>query len=170
MSTTISPDVDVESWFRNYAGRLHFVARKILGNAQDAEDATQDAFLAVFRARGRYDGSDPYPWLYRIATRKALNIAAARSSRRALPVAPVAVAPSAEEEALLHLRTDSLTRLVSEDPALALHLIGDLPFREIGVRLGTPLATAATRVRRGKRRLRSVLEATLTELPRSKPA
>jgi hypothetical protein len=43
-----------------------------------------------------------------------------------------------------------------------------LSVREVGDRLGTPLATAANRIRRGKARLRTL--ATLTGFPMSRPA
>lgn len=71
----------------------------MLGNADDAEDALHDAFVAAFRSHDRYNGGDPYPWLYRIATRKALNILAARKPGVG-DLAVVEVAPSAEEQAL----------------------------------------------------------------------
>ncbi len=45
----------------------------ILGSANDAEDATQEAFVKAFRALGRFDSERPFrPWLLRIvATRRA---------------------------------------------------------------------------------------------------
>ena len=161
---------DVESWYRAYAPQLRSAARRIVGNRADAEDAIQDAFLAAYRAIERYDGSDPYPWLHRIATRKAMTIALGR--RPALPLADdlAPPAPSAEDVALERLRSGEIHNLVEREPAVALHLIGGLRFREISERFRMPLATAATRIRRGKRRLRLRLEATLTDLPESKSA
>jgi RNA polymerase sigma-70 factor (ECF subfamily) len=170
MSTSISAEADIESWFRAYAPRLKRAAYRIVGNADDADDALQDAFLAAFRAHDRYNGGDPYPWLYRIATRKALNIATARHAVVELGDAPAVRAPSAEEEALRHMRSGALSDFMRREPAVELHLLDGLRFREVGARLGTPAATAATRIRRGKMRLRSYLQATLAEMPESKPA
>jgi RNA polymerase sigma-70 factor (ECF subfamily) len=141
----------------------------MLGNTDDAEDALHDAFVAAFRSYERYNGSDPYPWLYRIATRKALNILAARRPGTG-DVAGVQAEPSAEEQALQALSSAELTALLRGEPAVALHVLGGFRFREVGERLGTPLATAATRIRRGKHRLRMQLQATLTDFPRSRPA
>ena len=169
MSTTIvRPDID--SWYRAYALKLRSAAWRIVRNRADAEDALQEAFVAAFRAIDRYDGSDPYPWLHRIATRKALTIA---SSRRpaALPADHAdAAAPSAEDDALARWRTSAIRELIADDPAVELHLIGTLRFREIGARLGIPPATAATRIRRGKQRLRARLRATLIDVRESQPA
>jgi RNA polymerase sigma-70 factor (ECF subfamily) len=170
MSTTSSATRAVESWYGAYAGRLKQAARRIVGNAADADDATQEAFLAAYRSFDRYDGSDPYPWLYRIATRKALNIATARRPFADLAESAGLRAPSAEDEALQHIVGRTLADLLRREPAVKLHLLDGLRFREVGERLGTPVATAATRIRRGKARLRSYLKATLADLPESKPA
>jgi RNA polymerase sigma-70 factor (ECF subfamily) len=170
--STIIWQADLDSWYRAYAVKLRSVAWRIVGNRDDAEDATQEAFIAALRAIDRYDGSDPYPWLYRIATRKALTIASARRPVTGLPEAADdagPAVPSAEDEALARLRSKAIRTLVAGEPAVALH-VGGLRFREIGERFGVPPATAASRIRRGKRRLRSQLRATLATLPESQPA
>jgi len=153
---------DIEAWYLRYAPRLRRVTRRIVGNEHDAEDATQDAFLAAFRAHDRYRAdSDPYPWLFRIATRKALTIAAAhRPALERDPAHLVLAAPSAEDEALARDEARRVERLVATELPVALHLIGGLRFRDVSERLGIPAATAATRIRRGKRRLRTLIEAT----------
>ena len=164
------PVVDMESWYRSYAPQLRSAAWRIVGNKADAEDAIQEAFLAALRALDRYDGSDPYPWLYRIATRKALTIASSRRPVVALLDASRPSMPSAEDEALEHLRSGAIRRLLQDEPVVALHVIEGLRFHEIGARFGMPVATAASRVRRGKHRLRTRLRATLSNLPESQPA
>jgi RNA polymerase sigma factor (sigma-70 family) len=169
MSTSISAGIDIESWYHAYAGRLRGATKRMLGNLDDAEDALHDAFVAAFRSHGRYNGGDPYPWLYRIATRKALNILAARKPG-AGELAGVQAEPSAEDQALQSLASAELASFLRAEPAVALHLLGGLRFREVGERLGTPQATAATRIRRGKHRLRSRLQATFNDFPRSRPA
>jgi RNA polymerase sigma factor (sigma-70 family) len=178
MNTSILARADLETWYARYAAPLRRATRRILGNEHDAEDATQDAFLAAFRAHDRYRAdSDPYPWLMRIATRKALTIAAAHRPQPAGDVAERAgIAPSAEDEALARAESRRVAALVAAEIPVALHLIGGLRFRDVSERLGIPAATAATRIRRGKQRLRAVLSAgsgsaaTTTILPRSKTA
>ena len=178
MNTSIAADSDIELWYARYAPRLRRAARRIVGNEYDAEDATQDAFLAAFRAHDRYRAdSDPYPWLFRIATRKALTIAAAhRPQVEPEPVLAALAAPSAEDEALAIDESRRVVSLVATEVPVALHLIEGLRFRDVSERLGIPPATAATRIRRGKRRLRALLEtsfsaeATTSHVLRSKPA
>jgi RNA polymerase sigma-70 factor (ECF subfamily) len=169
MSTSISAGNDVESWYTAYGGQLRRATRRMLGNLDDAEDAVHDAFASALRSYGRYDGRDPYPWLYRIAIRKALNILALRRPGTGR-VEASGNESSAEHEALTALNGAELAALVRSEPEVALHLLGGLRFREVAERLGMPAATAATRIRRGKRRLRAHLEATLSDLPVSRPA
>jgi RNA polymerase sigma-70 factor (ECF subfamily) len=169
MSTSISAGLDVESWYTVYGARLRRAARRVTGNADDAEDALQDAFVAALRSYGRYNGGDPYPWLHRIAVRKALNIIGRRRPG-AGELPPPPVEPSAEVQALAHLGASELAGLLRGEPAVALHLLGGLRFHEVADRMGTPAATAATRIRRGKQRLRAQLEATFADLPVSRPA
>jgi RNA polymerase sigma-70 factor (ECF subfamily) len=169
MSTSLwEPDLD--SWYRAYATKLRAAAWRIVGNRADAEDAIQEAFMAALRALDRFDGSDPYPWLHRIATRKALTILASRRPQASLLDAAGWTAPSAEDDALERLRSQMIRTLIAAEPAVALHVVGGLHFHEIGQHYGMPLATAASRIRRGKRRLRTRLRATLADLPESQPA
>lgn len=178
MITSISANTDFEVWYTRYAPRLRRAARRIVGNEHDAEDATQDAFLAAFRAHHRYrTDTDPYPWLFRIATRKALTIAAAhRAPVQAQGALGGSTVPSAEDELLARDAARALARLIATELPVALHLVDGLRFRDVSERLGIPPATAATRIRRGKRRIRAVLattfalEATPYENERSRTA
>jgi RNA polymerase sigma-70 factor (ECF subfamily) len=55
-----------------YAGQARRLARSILGNAEDADDAAQDGFLAALKALERYDPSRPFgPWILRIVANAA---------------------------------------------------------------------------------------------------
>jgi RNA polymerase sigma-70 factor (ECF subfamily) len=158
MNTSISAALDIEAWYARYAARLRRATRRIVGNEYDAEDATQDAFLAALRAHARYRAdSDPYPWLFRIATRKALTIAAAHRPHDDGAAARAAFAPSAEDVALARDESRRVAALVATELPVALHLIDGLRFRDVSRQLGIPAATAATRIRRGKQRLRALL-------------
>jgi RNA polymerase sigma-70 factor (ECF subfamily) len=58
-----------------HARTLHRTCRAILGDAQLAEDAVQDAFLQAFRHLDQFDGRAPFEaWLRRIARHAALAI------------------------------------------------------------------------------------------------
>lgn len=61
------------------------VARRILGNAEDARDVAQMAFLRVWEQLARYDETYSFnTWLYRIATNLAIDfLRSSRSRERA---------------------------------------------------------------------------------------
>jgi RNA polymerase sigma-70 factor (ECF subfamily) len=62
-----------ETMVRLYAGRMLAVARRLVGNDEEARDVVQDALLSAFRAIGRFEGqSRVSTWLHRITVNTAL--------------------------------------------------------------------------------------------------
>ena len=60
---------------KEYKEPIYWHIRRITVNAEDAQDATQETFIRVFRSFGQYDRSRSFTaWLYRIATNEALRI------------------------------------------------------------------------------------------------
>ena len=123
----------------------------------DAEDLAQDVFLIMWRRWADYDGERPLrPWLAGIAFRLAYNHRLRRgreSLRGALDLVGDAPNP---EEALAAQRARSLVLAAlaglperHRAPVVLSDLDG-LPMPEVAAILGVPLATAYTRVRRGR--------------------
>ena len=68
-----------------YQGELRLHCYRILGSAQDAEDALQETLLAAWRGLAQFEGrSSVRTWLYRVATNCCLK--ALRSASRRPPV------------------------------------------------------------------------------------
>ncbi len=62
-----------EMTVRQLGGRMLTVARQLLGNDSDAQDAVQDGFLTAFRSLERFEGrSSLATWLHRIVVNAAL--------------------------------------------------------------------------------------------------
>lgn len=62
-----------EAVVRQYGGRMLAVARQLLGNDNDAQEAVQDAFVAAFRALSGFEGrSSLATWLHRIVVNASL--------------------------------------------------------------------------------------------------
>jgi RNA polymerase sigma-70 factor (ECF subfamily) len=58
---------------REHSGRMLAVARRILGNDDDAGDAVQEAFLSAFRSLDRFEGGSKLStWLHRITVNASL--------------------------------------------------------------------------------------------------
>lgn len=86
-----------EALMRRYNGRLFRVARAILKDESEAEDALQEAYLEAYRHIGEFrGGAQLATWLTRIVINQALM--RLRKQKRDMVVVPIAVAGSAQEE------------------------------------------------------------------------
>ena len=75
-----------DALYREHYGRVHGLCRRLLGQAADAEDATQEVFVRAYRSFGRYRPEDPFgPWIGAIAG-KLLHRRAARQATQGGPV------------------------------------------------------------------------------------
>jgi len=59
---------------RKYQDRLYNTVHRLVGNAEDARDLVQDAFIQAYRSLDRFHGDSAfYTWLYRIAVNAAIS-------------------------------------------------------------------------------------------------
>jgi RNA polymerase sigma-70 factor (ECF subfamily) len=66
-------DTAIEAIVRAHSGRLLSVARRFLGNNEDAQDAVQDAFIRAYKAIGTFEArAQLHTWLHRILVNTAL--------------------------------------------------------------------------------------------------
>ena len=72
-----------EELYRSQGPRMKSVAFNILGNTTDAEDAVQEAFLRVYRARGAFRGAARLStWTFRILVNACHDIGRQRRRRK----------------------------------------------------------------------------------------
>jgi RNA polymerase sigma-70 factor (ECF subfamily) len=127
----------------------------VLGDAHDAEDIAQDAYLKAYRSWDRFDGVDVRAWLYTIGLRLAFNHL--RSRRRWLAaIGRLESTPwsdPADPDLWAALRTlEPRTRT-----ALLLNVLDGYTQAEIGTMLGVPEGTVASWLSRGRSALRREL-------------
>ncbi|MDQ3646496.1 MAG: RNA polymerase sigma factor, partial [Actinomycetota bacterium] len=68
--------------YDRYAPRVHGVCRRMLGNPQDAQEASQETFLKVYQALPRFNGRYQLgAWVTRIATNVCLDHIRSRSRK-----------------------------------------------------------------------------------------
>jgi RNA polymerase sigma-70 factor (ECF subfamily) len=140
---------------------------RILGRQHDAEDVTQESFVAAYRAVRQYRGEGSLRgWLLRIATRQAFRRLAQRrptaeldhvDERRLADTAgdPMRIAVAAEASARIQDAVAALPEPYRE--AVALRFFGELSLAEVAESTGRPLNTVKTHLRRGLERLRPLV-------------
>jgi RNA polymerase sigma-70 factor (ECF subfamily) len=70
-----------------YQARLVGVMHHLVGNAEEAEDLSQEVFLRVYRARKKYRARCKFStWLFTIANNLALNALRSRQRKPAVPL------------------------------------------------------------------------------------
>lgn len=171
---------------RMYEPLLLAYLAKMLGDPEAARDAAQETFLAAYQALPRWRPSDDpradprrplSPWLYRIATNKALSLIRASTVRPAV-IATTYTAPSPhgvelamsgfeDRYAARELLQAALCRLSAEDAAcLVMHYVAGERYGEIASRLGLTSEAVRKRVNRGLTALRAAYAALDSEARR----
>jgi RNA polymerase sigma-70 factor (ECF subfamily) len=83
-----------ETLVRRHERRVYRVALAVLGNAEDAEDAMQDAFIKAYRHLDQFRGESRFTtWLTRIAVNEAIQKRQARKQSVPLDEVPHAERP-----------------------------------------------------------------------------
>ena len=162
-----------------YQGTVYGLCYRMLGARQPAEDATQDAFIAAFRAVARFRSGSFRAWLLRIAANACLDELRRRRARpRASLDAPVrgpvwagddrpALDVAAADEPLdQRAERLELARCLQEglatlprDQRLAVVLrdVHGLAYEEVAQATGASLGTIKSRIARGRAALRAFL-------------
>ena len=135
-------------------------AKAILQNDQDAEDAVQEAICTAFARRDSLREMDKFrPWVLRILTNKCYDACRKRQNTVDLEAAgevPAATGLDTAERLSLWQAVMSL----SDDlrATVTLFYYDGMSVREIGGILGISEAAVKTRLRRGRERLRLLLD------------
>jgi RNA polymerase sigma factor (sigma-70 family) len=151
---------------RHYQDLAFRTAWVITGDAPEAEDAAQSAFVKAYFALGRFRPGAPFrPWLLQIVANEARNRRAAASRRPTIALdaiaddatadrepSPEAIAIAGDERARL---LDVLNHLREEDRAIiAYRYLLELSEAEMAAALGCRQGTVKSRLSRAMSRLR----------------
>lgn len=143
---------------------LFTVAARMLGNREDAADATQNAFVRVYQNLGSYDPQYRFfSWIYRILVNECLNALRARHGSEALSDAQVNVGDGPFEALRASERREQVQRALLALPAdlravIVLRHYAGLSYEEIGQAVGgLPAKTVKSRLYAARQRLGRLL-------------
>jgi RNA polymerase sigma-70 factor (ECF subfamily) len=137
------------------------VAMRMLGREEDALDATQDAFLTVYRKAGQFRGESAFTtWLHRITVNACYDILRKKARQPLLRAVgdddrEVEPGPPVEDHAAEVAGGIDVERALQEVPedfraVLILADIHDLAYDEIATILEIPTGTVKSRLHRGR--------------------
>jgi RNA polymerase sigma-70 factor, ECF subfamily len=153
--------------FDHFAPRVKaYLLRRGLDDGA-ADDAAQEAMLAVWRRAPTYDPARAAPstWIFAIARHKCIDMlraAAARPALDAAPMPPLADPGAGPDDAVLEAQAREAVAGAMEglEPELAdilrLSFFEGLPHAAIAARTGLPLGTVKSRIRRALAALKPV--------------
>ena len=159
-----------------YQGQVFSLALRMVRRREDAEDATQETFVRMFRALNRYDTNRPFAaWLMTIASRLCIDQI---RRRRVNPVSLTHQEPGSDETHEMDVEDpgpgpDEITshseeerrsnELIQSLPphyrvVVVLRHIQDLSYEEIAEALNLPLGTVKARIHRAREILKLRLD------------
>ena len=150
---------DPDAWAAfvdTYGPRLHRLARHYAPGETDAEDLTQEVFVALFQSIGRFRGeSSLATWSYRIALNHCLK-SAARTRPIIVPYEEAREMPAPNAYSPFH---QSVRRELSSEIDMALshlspshrgtvilHELHEMTYAECAAGLGVPIGTVKSRL------------------------
>jgi RNA polymerase sigma-70 factor (ECF subfamily) len=153
--------------YDRYGRAAYGLALRVLRDPSLAEDAVQEAFLALWNTAARFvpEKSSASTWILTLVHRRSVDVVRREQRRRAdtLEHAPEpATEGGADEDAWLRLqreRVQEALRLLpdAQREALELAYYGGLSQSELAERLGQPIGTIKSRMFHGLSRLRELL-------------
>ena len=155
----------------HYQSACYGLAWRLLGDADKAADAAQDAFVHAYNAIAGYRGGLFRSWILRITANASYDILR-QSQRRPTTVLPDPDlgqaelpdphAPDPEAEAgrsELYRHLDAALHLLPEDQRMAVVLcdVYGMDYDEVAAATASALGTVKSRIHRGRHRLRELM-------------
>jgi RNA polymerase sigma-70 factor, ECF subfamily len=162
MEVAVLPFPSFTELYRQYRTRALHIARRIVGDADDAEDVVQDVFVRLAQRPSGFDGRASHgTWLHRIMVNGSINWLRARRRRERLQHEPEE-GPSPEAQAVgtqMQRHFEEALQRVNEQQRQVLWLreLRGYSYPEIASMLRVPEGTVKSALHRGRQRAQAAL-------------
>lgn len=174
----MSLPVEFNSLVEEYAERIFNHAYRLIGNREDAEEATMDVFMRIHRGLSDFRGEAQLStWIWRITTNACLTRREKKKAQMILldveklqdRLPDVEKNSNPEELFIEREAREELARSIAELPeqeaaAITLFYLEGMKYGEIATILNLPPGTVATALHRGRERLRKKMCGERTKL------
>ena len=150
-----------------YETSVYRLALRMCGNAHDAEEAAQEAFVSAWKGLPSFRGESKFSsWLYQLTTNACLDLLRREKRHRAAVPLDEQTELSSEdtpqraaENAELRDTLQAALQELSDDhrQIFLLRQMRQLSYDEIGALLGLEAGTVKSRLSRAKKQLRQIL-------------
>lgn len=150
--------------YDRYCDGMFAVAIQYLGDADEAKDAVQDAFIKAFTRLDQFRGEVSFgAWLKRIVINTCLDVIKARRNHQSLEENHLKLADEGDWEVDEQLSYEEVARAIQELPdkyryVLMLYLIEGYSHREIAESLQITEVASRSQVLRGRNQLKELLK------------
>ncbi|MBR5571766.1 MAG: sigma-70 family RNA polymerase sigma factor [Oscillospiraceae bacterium] len=151
----------------HYRDNVYRLAYRMCGNAHDADEAAQEAFIAAWRALPNFRGEAKFStWLYRLTTNAAIDLMRREKRHSAADIEALPEMPDesdslqqqverTEQQQAVQQALSSLSEEYRE--ILLLRYMEELDYAEIAEVLRLPSGTVKSRINRAKSALKTAL-------------
>lgn len=143
------------------------LALRMCGNAADAEEAAQEAFIAAWRGLPNFRGESKFStWLYQLASHAAIDLLRREKRQIAAEDITEVNAPDnapdpqqrVEQSEQRQAVRDAIWQLTPEyRQIVVLRFLQELSYEEIGTALKLPVGTVKSRLNRARSQLKEIL-------------
>jgi RNA polymerase sigma-70 factor (ECF subfamily) len=164
----VGDSLAIERLVQTYQGAVYRLALSILDDSDDADDATQEVFVAALRALESFRGNASFKtWLFSITVnvcRTRLHRQKRRGSLQQILQSLFAQNQAYPENEAIQSESDSALRQAihtldeKHRIPVILRYYHDLPVNEIAETLGVPVGTVHSRLNHARERLRALLK------------